>query len=639
VNIIKEKTLKIISKLKKNSISLFSFFKKTFSFKKKKSQENLDKNLVYSLSKSNTPSRGQLKHIGKLLSKKEKIIIFIAIIILLANLLYLSYNFYQRNWETFPKSGGTHVEGVLGLPRFINPLYAIDRDVDSDLTYLIYSSLFTYNRKGELVGDLVTSWEVSEDNLEYLIELRPDVLWHNGEELTADDILFTFFLMKDPDFRSPWQRNLAGVELEKINTHTIKFTLQEPYAPFFELLTFGILPRFAWEATNPDFILLSDLNLKPIGSGPYKFKSLIKNTAGEIKEYHLEKNNNYYGSKSFVEDITFKFYFDHNQLVQALNNQEVDAISYLPPEMKDDIIAKNSFNFHALDLPQINALFFNQEKNQVLENADLRKALAVSLNRDKLIKEAVHGYARRSDGPLPISNFAYNHNLKPLNYSVSKAQELLESAGWEKLKIQDLNEEDDETLIENILNFKEEHDYKESSSWLVNKEEEDFLTLSLSYIDSFENKILVNNIKEAWENLGIKVLLKKQSQSDILNNRDFEILLQKQMIGKDPDISAFWHSSQKDSGLNLINYQNETIDELLTDARQLNTREERIDMYHDFQEKLVKELPAIFLYSSKYLYIQNKKLKGFSTEVVIEPRHRFSSINDWYLRTTQKFTR
>ncbi len=630
MNIIKEKTLKIISKLKKNINSLFSF-------RKKNSQENLDKNLVYSLSKSNIPNRSQLKHVGKLLSKKEKIIISVAIFLLLANLVYLSYSFYQRNWESHPRSGGTHVEGVLGLPRYINPLYAIDRDVDSDLSYLIYSSLFTYNKKGELVGDLVADWELSENNLEYLIELRPNVYWHNGEKLSADDVLYTFFLMKDPEFRSPWQRNLAGVELEKIDSHTIKFTLQEPYAPFFELLTFGILPRFAWEATNPDFILLSDLNLKPIGSGPYKFKSLVKNTAGEIKEYQLERNENYYGSKSFIEEITFKFYFDYPQLVQALNNQEVDAISYLPPEMKDDIIAKNAFNFHSLDLPQINALFFNQEKNQNLEDINIRQALAISLNRDELIKEATADYATRSDGPLPVSNFAYNHDLRPLDYSMSQAQELLNEAGWEKFKLEDLDQEESEELIENILNFKEENDYKENNYWLINNEEDNFFTLNLSYIESFENNSLVNSIKESWENLGIKVLLKKQSQSDILNNRDFEILLQKQMIGKDPDVSAFWHSSQKDSGLNLINYQNETVDELLTDARQINKREERIDMYHDFQENLVKDLPAIFLYSSKYLYIQNKKLKGFSGEVIIEPRHRFSSIDDWYLRTTKKF--
>ncbi len=632
MNIIKEKTLKIVSKFKKTSNSLFSFFKKN-------SQENLDKNLVYSLSKSNIPSRNQLKHVGRLLNKKEKIIIFIALFLLLANLSYLTYSFYQRNWEAFPKSGGTYIEGVLGLPRFINPLYAIDRDVDSDLSYLIYSSLFTYNKKGELVGDLVVDWEISEDRLEYLIELKPDVFWHNGEELSADDVLFTFYLMKDPDFRSPWQRNLAGVELKIIDKHTIKFTLQEPYAPFFELLTFGILPRFAWEATNSDFILLSDLNLKPIGSGPYKFKSLIKNTAGEIKEYQLEINNDYYGSKPFIEDIIFKFYFDYSQLAQALNRQEVDAVSYLPPEMKVDIIAKNSFNFHSLDLPQINALFFNQEKKEVLKNLDIRKALAISLNRDKFIQEAVNTYASRSDGPLPISNFAYNHDLKPLDYSISQAQQLLSDAGWEKIKIEDLDEEEEKKLIENILNFKEENDYKKASFWLVNKDKENFFTINLSYIDSYENKILANNIKEAWEKLAIKVLLKKQTQGEILNNRNFEVLLQKQMIGKDPDISAFWHSSQKERGLNLINYQNEAVDKLLSDARQLNNREERIDMYHDFQEILVKDLPAIFLYSSKYLYIQNKKLKGFSGEVIIEARHRFSSINDWYLRTTKKFIR
>ncbi len=626
--------------IKRNFNSLF------FVFKRKKPQKQLDKNLVYSLSKSNIPSGGQLKHIGKLLNKKERVILFIAFFLLLANIVYLSYNFYQKNWQAYPTDGGVHVEGVLGLPRFINPLYAIDRDVDSDLSYLIYSSLFTYNSQGELVGDLASDWQTSDDNLEYTINLRENVKWHNGEKLTADDVLFTFYLMKNPDFRSPWQRNLAGVELEQIDEYTVKFSLQEPYAPFFELLTFGILPRFAWEATNSDFILLSDLNLKPIGSGPYEFKSLVKNTAGEIKEYHLQVNDDYYKAKPYVEELVFKFYFDHPQLIQALNNQEVDAISYLPPERKENIVAKNSFNFHSLDLPQINAVFFNQEANEALQDLDIRKALAMSLNRDKLIEKAVDGHGKRSDSPLPISNIAYNHELSPLNYSISQAQELLSQSGWEKINPQDLDNEDEENeeLLNNILEFSQENEHELNTDWLINQEESEFLTFKLSLPNNYENKVLAKNIKEAWEKLGLKVnidiLSNEQLQTDILNERDFEILLQKQMIGNDPDVSAFWHSSQKDGGLNLINYQNEEVDELLSEARQLvKNREERIDKYHKFQETLVEDMPAIFLYSTNYLYIQNKKLKGFSGEVLIEPYHRFSSISDWYLKTKKRFIR
>lgn len=632
MNFIKEKTLKFISFFKKR-LKLFSFFR----FRKKKTEEELDKNLVYSLSRTNIPSKGQLKHINKLLSKREKIIIYLATFLLLINIIFLANHFFNKYFISVPKEGGVHVEGLLGLPRFINPLYAIDRDVDSDLSFLIFSSLFTYDNYGNIVGDLASDWEISDDYLEYTIYLKENVRWHSGEYLTANDVLFTFYLMKNPDFRSPWQRNLAGIDLEKIDDHTIKFIIQEPYAPLFELLTFGILPRFAWEATNSDFILLSDLNLKPIGSGPFKFKSLTRNTRGEIKEYRLEKNEYYYGEKPYINEILFKFYFDHFQLLQALNNQELDAVSYLPANLISEIVAKNSFNIHSLSLPQINALFFNKNKD-ILKDENIRKALAVSLNRDKLIEKAVYNFADRSDGPLPISNWAYNHNLKALPYSLTKAKELLEESNWQIINFSDLEADENDDLIEKIKDYSDKHNIDINKKWLVNQEENEIFSISLSYINSNENNILAKNIKKYWDRLGLRLELNSLSfeefQLSILNEKDFEILLQKQMIGSDPDVSAFWHSSQKDSGLNLINYQNSKVDEILNKARQLSSDiEERTNKYKEFQEILSKELPAIFLYSSNYLYIQNKKLRGFSGEVLIEPRHRFNSISDWYLRT------
>jgi peptide/nickel transport system substrate-binding protein len=641
VNFIKEKTLKFILFFKKRLNSFNFYIAKLFSFKKKKQQEELDKNLVYSLSRTNIPNQDQLKHINRLLSKKEKFIIYLASFLILLNLIFLGNHFYQKYFISVAKDGGVYVEGVLGLPRFINPLYAIDRDVDSDLSYLIFSRLFTYDKQGEIKGDLVKDWEISEDNLEYTIYLKENVKWHNGEDLKADDVWFTFYLMKNPDFRSPWQRNLAGIDLEKIDDYTLKFIIQEPYAPLFELLTFGILPRFAWEATNSDFILLSDLNLKPIGSGAYKFKSLVRNTGGEIKEYRLEVNEDYYEKKPYIKEILFKFYFDYPQLLQALNDQEVDAIAYLPPELISQIVAKNSFNIHSLALPQINALFFKQNVSK-LKDKNVRKALAISLNRDKLIERAVNNFACRSDGPLPISSLAYNHNLKPLTYSLSQAEKLLNESAWTIINFSDLNNEEDEVLREKIQKYSEDNNIDISKKWLVNKETEEIFTIKLSFISSNENKILAKNIKEYWNRLGIRTLENSLSseefQNDLINERDFEVLLQKQMIGSDPDVSAFWHSSQKNTGLNLINYQNPEVDEILNKARQLSSDiEQRVEKYENFQELLVEELPAIFLYSSNYPYIQNKKLKGFSGQVLIEPSYRFNSINDWYLRTRKIF--
>ncbi len=638
---------KFFIKTKKKLVRFLSSIK-LFIFNKKSNQEQLDKNLIYSLSASNIPNQEQLRQVNRLLSKKEKIIILVCGILLLANLIYLGHRAYNRYFQSFPKSGGIYVEGVLGWPRFINPLYSSDRDVDADLAKLIYSSLFTYNNSGELVGDLVTDWEVSEDGLEYLINIRSDVRWHGDGNLTADDVIFTFYLMKNPNFRSPWQRQLVGIDLEKIDDFSLKFILQEPYAPFFNLLTFGILPEFIWGTITPDSILLTDLNLKPIGSGPFKFKSLLRNKAGEIKEYRLTVNSDYYGRQPYLQEIIFKFYSDYPQLVGALNDKKVDGIAYLPPYLKKDILAKNSLLFHHLDLPQVTGLFFNQEKNKNLADKNLRQSLAMALNRDQLISEALLDFAQRSDGPLPFSNFAYNHQLNPQPYNIEQANELLAVANWELIIPSQLeNSEENSKIIEKINNLANDHNLDINQPWRLLSQDDSFqevLVVYLSFPNNTENFSLANLIKQQWEALGVQTILQPLSVSqiteEILKDKNFEILLQRQIIGSDPDVASFWHSAQTQTGLNLVNYRNSEVDNLLIKARQtINDQEARINHYNQFQEILITDLPAIFLFSPVYPYVQDRRVKGFSTVTINNPSDRFSSISEWYVKTSKRFIR
>jgi peptide/nickel transport system substrate-binding protein len=638
VNFLKEKISNFKKNLKKTGV-FFNYF-----FKKKEKDENLDRNLIYSLSTSNIPDQKQIKHLGKMLSKKEKIIILIASLLVLFSLVYLANVLYNRYWQSFPQRGGSYTEGVLGFPRYINPLYNLDRDIDSDLSYLIYSRLFTYDDQGNLIGDLVSNWEISENKLEYTLNLREGVKWHEGGLLTADDVLFTFYLMKNPEFRSPWQANLTGIELEKINDYQIKFILQEPYAPFFDLLTFGILPKFAWINVNPDFILLSDLNLKPIGSGPFKFKSITKNTTGEVKEYRLVANLDYYGPKPYLEELVFKFYFNFPQLIEALNNKEIDGLAYLPPYLKEEILARNSFNFLSLAIPDINILLLNQDKKNILENKDVRQALALALNRDQLIEKVLFGYGEKVDGPLPPNNLAYNSSLPSFSYNLEEAESLLLNLNWEKVKWQDLDDEENKEIKEKIFNFSKDNELELNSDWLINKEANQLFYINLTISNNYENLELAELIQTDWGKLGIKTIIKdldaEKIREDVLVNKDFEVLLQKQVIGADPDISAFWHSSQRQNGLNLIDYNNQEVDSLLSDARQESLdSENRINKYYSFQEIIAEELPAIFLFSSNYLYIQNKKIKGFSGEILIKPQYRFFSSNDWYTKTKKRFIR
>ncbi len=584
-----------ISSIYKRVKSVWPFF--GFSDDSIAKSDDLDKKLVYNLSARKIPSGGQLKHLNKFLNPREFLIIKICLLVIVLNLVYLGFGFVQKHLQYLPLAGGEYIEGVVGYPRTINPLYAVNRDVDSDLSSLVYSSLFRYDQYGHLVNDLAASLNISPDSKEYLVKIKDGVKWHNGGRLTADDVLFTFNLIQNPDYHSPLRQNLAGISAEKIDGTTIKFKLSEPYAPFPELLTFGILPKNLWGDISPSAAVLSDLNLKPIGSGPFKFKSLVKNSSGDLKDYYLVANDDYYGQTPYLKTIDFKFFVDYNEAIKALNDNQIFGLSYLPFDYRKSLLAKDSLHLHELIQPQIVSIFFNSDKNKALADKNLRVALASALDKDQIINDVFAGSYQRADGPLLSENWAYNDLVTKYNYDPAAA-----------------------------------------TAALKNKS----LSIVLTVIDSGSNVAAATKIKNYWEAVGIKVDLKiisGEQAANIIRDRDFEALLYGEAVGGDPDVYAFWHSSQIGAkGLNLANYNNPAVDKLLVEARGTADINERLAKYKKFQEIITTDLPAIFLYSPSYTYPQEQQLQGFSGTVAIEPADRFGSISDWYLKTKKKLT-
>jgi len=591
VDLIKTKIKSVWQRVK----SVWPFF--GFSGKLAVRQRDLDKKLVYSLSPRKIPSGNQIKHLKKFLNPREFLIVKICALVILINLFYLGVVFINRHLQYSPIIGGEYIEGVVGYPQTINPLYAISRDVDGDLSRLIYSSLFQYDKNGRLGNDLVESFSISANNLEYLIKIKNNVKWHNGVKLTIDDVLFTFNLIQDPDYRSPLRPALVSITAEKIDDLTIKFSLTEPYAPFPELLTFGILPKSLWENISPQAAVLSDLNLKPIGSGPFKFRSLIKNTDGDLKNYYLMANGDYYGKAPYLKTINFKFFADYMEAIKALNDNQITGISYLPLDYHKNLLAQDSLQFHELAQFQIVSLFMSIDKNKALLDKDVRMALALALDKDKIITEVFAGVYRRVDGPILPESFVYNEAITKYGFNPEAAAATIKAKP---------------------------------------------LAIVLSVIDSGRNVAVAEKIKNYWEAVGIKVSLRiisGEQATNVIKAKDFEVLLYGQAVGGDPDVYAFWHSSQVGSkGLNLANYNNPVVDKLLLEARSVTDINDRVSKYKKFQEILTADLPAIFLYSPTYTYVQSQQLKGFSGTAVVDPADRFSSVSDWYLKTKKKLT-
>jgi len=558
----------------------------------------------------------QWARLPKVLPLKERWITRIFIFLIFASGVALLFNLYLDKTYIEPQIGGTYTEGILGQARFINPVLAQTNDADRDLTQIIYSSLFKYDGQGNLIPDLVESYNISEDGLLYEIKIRENIKWHNDEQLTIDDVIYTIKTIQDPEYKSPLKNNWQGVEMERIDNLTMNFKLSNVYSPFLHNLTIGIMPKHLWAGISAQNFALAQYNVQPVGSGPYKFDKINKNDNGEIELIELIRNEDFYlhfeGSPKgpFIENIIFKFFNNQIELIDAYKRRQIDGLSFVSGINQLNIV--NDLNIYEINIPAYYAVFFNQTKSKALADETVRLALSYATNKEEIISKILSNKGIQVDSPLLPGWFGYTPETSIYEFAIEHAQNILESAEWK--------DSDDDGIREKTIN-------KE-----VVKLEINILTT-----DWPELKQTAELLKEQWEKIGAKINLEILDavtvQQDHIKTREYEALLFGEVLNADPDPFAFWHSSQrKDPGLNLAVYGNDDIDKLLEDARQSIDQESRKEKYMEFQKLLIEDAPAVFLYSPTYIYPVNKKVKGISIEKFSQPSHRFSLIENWFIK-------
>lgn len=554
------------------------------------------------------------------LSRKELWLIRLSFFLILVSSAYLGFDYYVKNTKTIPRYGGEYIEGMTGQqPRFINPILSQASDIDSDLSSLIYSSLLKLDEKGQLVNDLAENYEISPDKLNYTFHIKQGVKWHDEEDLktknievkdlNADDIIYTIQTIQNPDFNSALRVSWIGIRTEKIDDYTIKFILKNAYSPFLNNLTFGILPKHIWEFIGARNFPLAERNLRPIGSGPYKFSQFTKDKTGKIISIELIANNEYYLERPFIEKLTFKFFGAQEDAISAFNRKEIKGISYLSPENKEKVADFDRLNLHRLSIPRYFAIFFNQTKNKALSDKTVRMALAYAIDKNKLIEDVLKGEGSLSDSAIPSQLLGYNPNTKIYDYAPEHAKNTLEAAGWVDSDGDGIREKGD-VKIEFTLIAHEQPEFSKTA------------------------ELISQMWKEIGANVQIKTVQTNELRESFIKPREYEAILFAEILNYDPDPFAFWHSSQKkESGMNLSLYDNVEVDKLLEEARQETDNNIRAEKYKKFQELVAEDIPAIFLFSPNYLYLQNKSIQAVELENIIIPSDRFNGIGKWYIKT------
>lgn len=659
------------------------------------------------------PSKKQWGQFFRILTKKEKIIFSFLIFISILSLFILIINFYFNHTEIEPDKGGVYVEGILGSPRLINPIYAPLNDTDRDLVELIFSGLMKYDNEGEIIYDLAQDYKVEENGTVFLVYLKNNILWDDGEKLTADDVIFTIKTIQNADYKSPLRINWLGIKTEKVSDSAIRFKLEKPYSSFLESLTLKIIPEHIWKDISPQNFPLAYLNLNPVGSGPYKLDKIERDKiSGDIKSLILISNSKYFGKKPYISKINFIFFKNEGELIKSATEKDIKGLSIT--SVKNFSLLKGmGFEDYHLSLPRYFALFFNPDKSKILSDKEVRKALNYGTNKEVLLSKVLNGQGRIVDSPILPDILGLNNPSKIYKFNEDLANETLEKAGFLKnesglreksvkkelafqfksnLSLRSQGEEvkelqkclakDPEVYPEGeitgyfgqktkeaVIKFQEKYkeeilipqqlekgtgDVKGSTRNKLNEicfgkpEEKIQLKFTLTTVNQTELLTLANLLKEQWAKIGAEIEIKtfdmstfdqkEKFEEEIINPRNYDILLFGEVLGLIPDPFPFWHSSQKKNpGLNLSLFENKDCDKLLEEARQSLDEAERKKDLDSFQNFLIDEAPAIFLYNPDYLYLVSDEIKGINTKIIADPSQRFLEIENWYVETKRKW--
>ncbi len=512
-------------------------------------------------------------------------------------------------------TGGTFVEGVVGTPQFMNPLLC-DSDTDRDLCGLLFSGLTRFDENGEVVPDLASTWSISENGLTYTFKLRQDLKWEDGTPLTADDVLFTVKLLQDKDF--PGRQDIGQlwrtVRVEKPDNYTVQFVLRQPYAPFLDVTTVGLLPVHILKTTPAIELRGMTFNLQPKGNGVWRI-SEINSVSNRISTIVLEHSATYIGARPKIGRLTFRYYSNSQALLDAFKNGDVDSMANLSPADQQKAEALDNVTMYSARISRYIGLFVNLRKDSTaiaLTEKQVRQALMYALDRDALIRDTLNGRGVVADAPFVPDTWAFDPTAPRYTYDPDRAKQLLRNAGFELTAIAPSNVE----------------------VWQKAGEAIDFTLLTP---DTGVYPAIAEAIAKQWRAIGVQVTVQpvRNLATVFATTRplQFQLALVAVPLDGDPDPYAYWHQSRAAVGQNYTGWENKEASDLIEQARTTSDRAVRAELYHKFQAIWTDEVPALPLYFPTYRYYVSARVRDVQLGPITYLSDRLRGLNQWSIGT------
>lgn len=512
-----------------------------------------------------------------------------------------------------PVKGGNYTEALIGGLQRLNPLLDQYNQADRDVNRLLYSRIIHFDERGLPSGDLAQAWGISADGTVYNFVLKNGVKWHDGTPLTSADIAFTVELLRNggeiipQDIQEFWK----SIEVVTLDDANFQFKLPEPFAPFLDYLTFGILPRHLLEGKTIDQIRDDAFNLQPVGSGPYRFDQLLVEN-NQITGVALKAFEDYYGQQPFIDQVVFRYYPDAAAAMEAYRTDQVIGIGNVSGDILPDVLAEPDLALYTGRLPQMSMILFNlkEPSTPYLQDANIRLALYKAINRQYIVDRILNGQAIQADGPIFPGTWAYFDGIPRVEYDLEGAVNLLKEAGY--------------TLP------------AEGGTIRTNKEGTEF-RISLLYPDDEQHRKIAETIQQNWQEMAIQVDLEAVPYDSLVHQRLEERNFQAALVdlnltqSPDPDPYPFWDQVQSSGGQNYSQWDNRVASEYLETARTTLDLNERARLYRNFQVIFSEELPALPLYYPVYSYAVDRQVQGVSMGPLFDPSDRFARILDWFL--------
>ncbi|HSG25124.1 MAG TPA: peptide ABC transporter substrate-binding protein [Anaerolineales bacterium] len=511
-------------------------------------------------------------------------------------------------------AGGVYVEGLVGKPIRFNPLLDDFNQVDQDVDRLVFSRMIRFDSWGNPQPELAESFGVSVIGDIFNIELRENAVWHDGEAVTTQDVLFTIELMRNgempvsDDVRALWNT----VEVIAFDALNLQFRLAEPYAPFMDYLSFGILPRHLLEGKSPQEIINDPFNLLPIGSGPYKVVDL-QSVDGQVTSVVLEAFEDYYMGAPLIEQVVFQYFDTTEDALDAYRQGEILGIGSVSPDVLDSVLAEKNLNIHSVRIPEMTMVLLNLGESgpTYFQDVAVRKALMTALNRNWMIDQVMDGQAIMAHTPIMLGSWAYFPEVEKYEYNPEDAVKLLRANGYGLA----------------------------SENSLVREKDGESLSFDLIYPDDERYSQLAEMIREYWSEIGVQAnLLPVQPDvmvREYLVPRNYQAALVDLSLydSPDPDPYPFWHQAMITNGQNYSQWDDRRASEYLERARVTPDHFERSRLYRNFQIHFTRELPALPLFFEVFNYPIDQQVRGVQLGSLYNPADRFDNIYLWSLET------